>query len=136
MESFKKGDAQKLIDKTHPYLFKLVNGKEAFQAMIMQAAKQLIDRGIKIELEEITQPMDFYRTGEDIVCFIPKTSTITVDETKVKSVSFMIAIKSKQGKWSYLDGSGLSKNPDLLWKLLPKLPRDVALPENKKEIIK
>jgi hypothetical protein len=48
----------------------------------------------------------------------------------------MIAIRPVGGsEWKYLDGAGLRKHPEMLYQLLPKLERDIALPPNTIEVL-
>lgn len=130
MASFNQGDAKALIEKTHPSIYKLAKGKENFEAALLAAAKQIMDQGIVIESFTVERPEKLYKAGDDSVCFVPKTLVMVLDGRRIKSVSYMVAIKGKDEVWRYLDGAGARKNPDQLWSLLPDLPKDVDLPEN------
>jgi hypothetical protein len=130
MESFNEGDVKALIAKTHPSIYKLAKGKENFDATLLAAAEQIVELGVTIESSEIGLPTKLHKAGKDLVCFVPKTTLMSIKGQLVKSVSYMVAIKGKDGVWRYLDGAGARRNPDQLWTLLPDLPKDVEVPEN------
>lgn len=130
MKSFNEGDAKLLVEKTHPSIYKLAGGEENFKESLIQAAKQIMDLGIKAISDDISPPDRTYRAGEETVCFLPKKTVMEVNGQKIQSNSFMIAAKKEGKEWKYLDGAGLRKNPDMLWLFFPELPKDIKLPEN------
>ena len=128
---FEKGDAQALIDKTHPSIHKLAGGKEKFETMTKNVVAQMSQMDVKFLESELGEPTQLYPAGDEEVCFVPRTSVLEVQGTKVQSIGFMIAIrKTREKGWKYLDGSGLRKNPNLLSTLLPDLPKDIKYPPN------
>lgn len=130
-EAFERGDAKPLLAKTHESLFRLVGGKDVFENVTQQAVQQMLDSGIRFVSAELGTPTQTYAAGEEEVCFVPRISIMDVQDKQVKSTSFMIAIRKRGGKeWKYLDGAGLRKNPDALYRLLPELERGVLLPPN------
>ena len=135
MKSFNEGNADDLIEKTHPAIFKLAGGKKNFKEALRSGAKQIIDLGIEIESSKIEIPKDYHQAGEELVCFVPKVVVMVVDGKRVKSTSFMIAARRGEQKWRYLDGAGLRRNPDLLWTFFPDLDKNVSLPENTVEVL-
>ncbi len=65
---------------------------------------------------------------------MPRTSIVQIEGKKAKSTTFMVAIRQKGGtEWKYLDGAGLIKNPDYLYRFLPDLERGIELPPNSVE---
>ena len=67
---------------------------------------------------------------------MPRVSVAEVQGKKVKSTTFMIAIRYTATRdWKYLDGAGLRQRPELLYHLLPELQRDIALPPNRVEVL-
>ena len=135
-DAFDRGDSETVIKMTHPSIYRLTNGKEAFEALTRQSFKQVATLGITILDSSLSPPSRIYNSGTDTVCFIPRTSVMTANGKKVRSIGFLIAVRgSDTSDWLFLDGSGLRKNPESLKTLLPGLPKDVALPENRKELI-
>lgn len=135
--AFDERDIATIMAMTHPSIYKLTNGKDGFEAITRQAFVQIESAGVRFLDSKLGTPSEIYSCGEEQVCFIPRTSTLEVDGKKVRSIGFLIAIRSvKGGDWLFLDGSGLRKNPELLKKLLPDLPADTPLPENRVELIK
>ncbi len=134
-QAFADGNLEVFLTKTHPAIYKITGGKENFETILKEGVKQLRETGIKILSDEVQKPDRTYLSGKDEVCFVPKTSIMKMGEQKVKSKGFMLAVRSADGPWLYLDGSGLAKNPDLLWTLFPDLPKDLKMPDSSMELI-
>ncbi len=130
LKSFNTGDAKALVDRTHPSIYKLMNGQNNFEKNLIAGAKQIIECGIVIESLNVGLPDRLYRAGHEYVCFVPKTSIMQNGDKRFKSISYIVAIKGNDAKWRYLDGAGARRNPNQLWKLLPRLPKTIELPEN------
>lgn len=129
--SFERGDAEALVAKTHPSLANLVGGQEAFAQSVRRAVEQLRETGIKFLSAEVGTPTETYPAGSEEVCFVPRVSVMEVQGKKVKSTTFMVAVRySATRDWKYLDGANLRQQPDLLYLLLPELERGIALPPN------
>lgn len=128
---FDRGDAESFIRKTHPALYGLAGGQEAYAQIVRQALEQLRQSGVKLTNSDIGNPTQTYAAGDEEVCFVPRVSIMEMSGKKMKSTTFMIAVRriGEEG-WKYLDGAGLRKHPDMLYQLLPKLDRNITLPPN------
>ena len=129
MMTYNEGSVDLILKKTHPAIHNLVGGQENFEKTTAEGAKQMLDMGIKISSIKIDQPSQFYKAGDEIVCFVPMSSVMTIKDQKIASTSFMIAAKNKKGEWKYLDGTFAGHTPDQLWAFFPELPKDIKLPE-------
>jgi hypothetical protein len=130
-DSFEQGDAEDLIDRTHPSLQKLAGSPAAFAQITRQSIEQLRQSGVKFISSQVSAPSQTYPAGDEEVCFVPRISIMELQGKRAKSTTFMIAIRRVgDGEWKYLDGAGLRKHPELLYQLLPKLERGIALPPN------
>lgn len=129
MAAYEQGDVEALLGKTHPSLFKLVGDRDAFSRTAQQALDQLKTQGVRFVSSQTGDPSDTYPAGDEEVCFVPRESVLEIQGKRVKSNTFMIAIRpAGGGEWTYLDGSGVRGNPQMLYTLLPALSRDVPLP--------
>lgn len=129
--SFEQGDAEDLIERTHPSLKRLAGSPEAFAQITRQSLEQLRQSGVKFLSAEVGSSTQTYSAGEEEVCFVPRISIMELQGKKAKSTTFMIAIRRiGDSNWKYLDGAGLRKHPDLLYQLLPELERGISLPLN------
>ena len=130
------GDADRLIESTHTSLITLAGGADAYAQVARGAVKHLVESGVQFLSSEVGTPTRTYAAGDEEVCFVPRVSIFQIEEKKAKSTTFMVAIR-KVGtvKWAFLDGAGLRKRPEMLYTLLPKLDRSVALPPNTIEIL-
>jgi hypothetical protein len=100
-----------------------------FSRTARQALELLKEQGVRFVSSETGSPTETYPAGDEEICFIPRESVLEIGGKRVRSTTFMIAIRPVGGsEWTYLDGSGLRKTPDLLHKLFPALSRDVPLP--------
>ena len=133
---FETGNAEAIFSLTHPSAYKLVGGKEEFEKIVIQTLAKTRGMGAKYLNRDIGTPTQEYSAGEEEVCFVPTTSILEIGGKKLKSMGFMIAIrKNGTHKWKYLDGAALRKFPDLLYTLIPKLPNEIELPQNKVEML-
>ena len=129
--AFERGEPDELIERTYPALYELAGGQEAFATAVRQAVEQLRQTGITFVDSQVGTPTQLYPAGDEEVCFVPRTSMVEIQGKKFKSTTFMVAIRNKGGKeWKYLDGAGLIKNPDYLYRFLPGLQRGIELPPN------
>jgi hypothetical protein len=135
-DDFERGDAKQLLAATHDSLYKLAGGKEALEKATQTAVEQLLSSGVKFMSSELGMPTETYMAGDEEVCFVPRVSVMEIQGRRAKSTGFMIAIrKVGSNDWKYLDGSGLRKNPENLYLLLPKLKRGIELPPNSMELL-
>lgn len=136
MERFEAGDAQALIDRTHPSLMKLSGGKEQFEKTIRDAVKGLLQMNIQFLESDLGVPTELYQVGEEELCFVPRVSVMQIDGKRAKSTSFMISVRRiGSTEWKFLDGSGLRKNPQLLKMLFPEIDPSIVWPTIKTELL-
>lgn len=136
MAKFEAGEVQPILDSTHESLIKMMGGQEPFESVTKAAVAQIEQMGIKYLESQMGTPTQVYVADSEEVCFVPRSSVMSVNGQKVKSTGFMIAVrKIGAAGWKYLDGAALQQNPELLWMLLPALSRDIQLPTNKTELI-
>ena len=136
LTAFEQGSAEEIIERTHESLFALVGGREAFAKITRDAVEQLRESDVKFVSSELGTPTQTIPAGSEEVCFVPRVSVMEISGKRLKSTTFMIAIRRVgDGNWKYLDGAGLRKHPDFLSRLLPDLAPDVEYPENKMEML-
>lgn len=136
MTAYARGDADFLIERTHPSLKRLAGGDEVFQAITRDALKTQHSTGVVVISEDVGVPTRTYAAGEEEVCFVPRQSLVRVRETPMRSTTFMVAVRRIGGSgWTYLDGTGLQDNPRLLRQLLPALEPGVILPKREIEAL-
>ena len=128
--AFDKGDADAIIRHTHPAILNFFPSQEKFEEVTREAVKSLSSR-VKTEEGEWGSPTAVYTSGEDEVCFIPRSGVMVMDGQRVSFKGFLIAGRPKAGgEWKFLDGASLRTNPKLLWRMFRDLPKDITLPEN------
>lgn len=136
ISSVQHGDPEPLLTKTHPSLYPLVGGKEKFEEITRAMITPIPQSGVQLLDSSVGAPTQTYPAGEEEVCFVPKMTLLDVQGKRVKTVSFMIAVRPmKGGAWRYLDGVGLMKRPDMLNLLLPQLEPGITLPQNTVELL-
>ncbi len=129
MAMFERGDPKGLIAETHPSLIKLAGGKAQFEKAAVNAVDEMSKLGLKFVSSENAAPSRTYKAGNEEVCFVPRVSIMELGGKRAKSTGFMVAIRNVGGaQWKFLDGAGISKNPNMIYTLLPKLERGITLP--------
>ena len=134
-ELFNQQDFDGMMRVMSPAIFKLYN-KEAFEKAGRQAMAQLKALGVKYLKTEFGEPSPLYKAGNEIICFVPRTSTIQIQGKLIKSKAYWVAVRSVDAsEWKFLDGAGIQNNNASLWQMFPELPKDIQLPEWKQEAI-
>jgi len=129
-------DFDAMINMLPPAAFKLYD-KATFEQQGRAAMAQLKAMGFRYLKTEYGKPTTSYRVGDDIICFVPRTSLIEIRDRTVKSQAYWIAVRpAGGGDWKFLDGAGIHAKPELLWHMFPGLPRDIQFPEWKQEVVK
>ncbi len=130
-DAFERGDAGLVAERTHSSLKTMAGGPDAFAAITRDAIIQLRAAGVSFISQEIGTPTQVYPAGDEEVCFVPRVSVLEIQARRIKSTSYMVAIRpAGGGRWTYLDGAGLREHPGFLHQLLPDLDRGIKLPPN------
>jgi len=128
---FESGDPSEFISRTHPSIIAYSGGKENFRKIAEAGIQQLRETGIKFLDSKFGSPSRIYDAGDEEVVVLPRISIMEMNGTKIESTGYMICVRTKgKSKWTYLDGSGLRKRPDMLFQLLPDLDKNIKLPKN------
>ncbi|MBL8259042.1 MAG: hypothetical protein JNM60_04420 [Candidatus Competibacteraceae bacterium] len=134
--AYEKGDLDSIATMTFEPVIAQVGGVDALKKVSQQVIDQAKRMGVVTENLEVGKPTPPLESGEYLVTFVPKTSTVKMGDKRAKSSSFMIGARRKdQTEWKFMDGAGLRKNPQLLHSFFPDLPKDVALPPNEVRLI-
>lgn len=133
--AFDTSDADTIVEMTHPSLFALMGGRDRMLELTRTAMTQLKAMDVEMISSALGTPTESYTAGDELVCFYPRITVMRVGEKKAKGTGYLVSVrKLPDGEWLFLDGAGFRKNPQLLETLLPALPKDVKLPENKVEV--
>lgn len=129
-QDLKNNDYSFMQQKTHPSLINYVGGPENYQKLLTYAQNIFAQSNLEIQQVESSPPLYSYIVEQEEICFVPKTITMKLTGKTIKAPpSFMVAIRSRHShQWTYLDGSGLQKNPKMLFILFPNFPKDVKVP--------
>jgi hypothetical protein len=131
---FSKGNYEVLRQKTHTSLIEYSGGRESYDLLFNKTIQQITLFKVKMISFKFENPEQLYTAGNEIVCFVPRASIMKVGKEKIKTVGYMVAIRKINSKeWFYLDGAGFQDDKNLLWELLPLLPKTIELPPNHME---
>lgn len=135
-DAMNRGDLEAMMKYEHPAVFKLAGGKDEFEKQAKASLEMLKTLGVKYVKTDFGDPTDTYDAGDNIVCFLPRTSLLDTNGKKVKSQGYWLAARTKGDTvWRFVDGAGIEANKDLLWMMFPDLPKDIHLPEWKQEVV-
>jgi hypothetical protein len=127
-----KSDVNTMLSHTPDVIFRLF-GKDAFEQQARVAMAK--NAGIKFLITEFQDPTNAYQTTNELICFLPRTSTIQVQGRRFRSIAYWVAVReSGDPQWKFVDGAGFQKDSQILWKVFPELPADIRLPEYKQEL--
>lgn len=128
--AIEKGDFDYIIQKSSPRLIEYSGGVEKYNQLLKFTLSYFELQGIKLEDIEIGVPQQNQLIGETEICVIPKQIQISVNGVSIQSKdeSYMLAIRDLNSTdWSYLDGSGLLKNPNLFNTLFPEASTNLKI---------
>ena len=134
MEAYNKGNADLLVESTHSSNFTHSNmgmDNDAFKKKVKQGIQRIMKLGIKLDSLKASIPSKFYSDGVEEICFIPTTYILNLNDKKFDVQTFTLAAGSEKSGWKFIDGAGLSKNPDRIYKLFPNLEKNITLPPHK-----
>ncbi|RYD83180.1 MAG: hypothetical protein EOP84_08290 [Verrucomicrobiaceae bacterium] len=136
LDGFRKGETEIIIRMTHPAIYGLTGGKEAFERMAHDAMTSIAGAGLKIEETRIGNPSRTWQAGKETVCFVPVSIVFSMTDKKIRSNSYYVAVKGETSPdWLFLDGSGFDKKPEVLKQILPGLPIDIEFPKIYQETV-
>lgn len=136
VELIQEGDAEALIERTHPSIYRLAGSRELFEDAVRVTTGQIRTSNIRTLKLEIGTPSPLYSAGDEEVTFVPRTAIMEIDGRKLRSSTFMIAVRPQAGgDWQFLDGAGLRRRSQYVYRLLPKLPPDIPIPANRVEVL-
>jgi hypothetical protein len=134
--AYERRDADKIVEMTIEPIVAAAGGSEAMKIKTRQALEQLHSAGIVIESTSIGRPTAPLSVGRYILSFVPKVTEMRMPGKRGRSISFLVAAREVQSaEWRFMDGAGLRKNPLVLRLLFPELPENLALPENRLELL-
>jgi hypothetical protein len=90
-------DFDTLLKFTHPAVFNLVGGKDAFEKAARAAMDQLKQTGIKFLKTDFGEPSITYKAGDEVICFVPRTSLLQYSQKTVRSQAYWVAIRTAGG---------------------------------------
>ena len=131
-----QGDAEALLERTHPAVYKLAGSREAFEDATRVTTGQIRSSHIRTLDLVIGEPSPLYTAGDEEVCFVPRIALMEIQGRKLRSSTFMIAVRPLAGgDWQFLDGAGLRRRSQYIYRLLPKLPPGIPIPANQVQVV-
>ncbi len=134
MDGFIKGDADAIIKRTSKLILKLIPSQEQFEKITRDAVAGMKAQGVSIDENKNGEPTLCYSTTSGDVCFLPRSGTLSISGRRIKSTTYFICVH-EDGSWKFLDSATVHKQPELLWQLIPDLPKDLKLPPNSMEVL-
>ncbi len=127
--TFARHDFEKYARETFPGVIELTGGRDKFMEQMRVAFAQMDAQHIQF-VSHVSRPeSQTTDAGPYEVVRIPEESVLAAGERRVKVISYSLAVRTKpSGPWTFIGGSGIVKQPEMLWQLLPGLPRDYKLP--------
>ena len=134
--AYERRDADAIVESTIEPVVVASGGSDAIKIKTRLALEQQHAAGIVIENTSIGRPTTPLSAGRYVLTFIPKVTEMRMPGKRGRSIGFFVAARDSQGSdWKFMDGAGLRKNPSILRLLFPELPENLALPENRLELL-
>lgn len=129
-EAFKKEDFATFVDMTYPKVVEVVGrGRKNMIAELEAGMKQFKEKGYTFRSLTVGEPGEMLTEGPNTFVVVPTVTEITTPDGKSTLKSYLLGISPDDGKtWTFVSGDGLGTAEERQ-RLLPKLPRALALPE-------
>lgn len=120
---------QYIEDKTDSSVLNYLGGKESMHSMLMLTMDMFIKNKIHVAKIETQPPQESYIFDNKEICFVPKQLTLQINgQIRQSDKTFMVAVRQlPSNEWKYIDGVGLKRNPDMLYKLFPEFPKNIKV---------
>lgn len=129
-----KGDAETLIDLTHPKLVEQLGGRDKAITATRSGVKMYKDKGLEIKAAKVGDPSDPVQGGKELYIVVPTTTEMTTPQGKAVSQGYMVGVSADGGKmWRFVHGA---LDAEKVRKLLPDIPEKLVLPKRDVKIIK
>ncbi len=127
--AFAQHDYDKYVRETFPGIVEMSGGRDKMIEQMKASFAMMDAQHVKFVSHVSTPESQTTDAGKYEVLRVPEESVLEAGGHRVKGISYTLAVRSKPaGEWTFIGGSGLVKQPQLLWQLLPGLPRDYKLP--------
>ena len=133
-EATLRSDARTVADLTSPLIARLGVPVEAIQPMTQAAMKQFAVMGLSIDRSEFGIPGSVYAANGVEACFVPYRHEMHTATRRGRSIGYLIALRDRpESEWKFLDSAMFRSRPELLGRLLPGLPANAKIPDNRNE---
>jgi hypothetical protein len=128
--AFANGDADAYVAMLHTSIFQLVPNREQLVYGLKKGMESLRSSAQVVEKTELTPPTRFYVAGDEMVAFIVRKTLVREHDDRASFSGYLVAVRktSGPGQWLFLDSDGFRNEPALIFRMLPALPKDAAIP--------
>ena len=127
--AFQAHDFERFARETFPGVVAMSGGHDAMIATVRTSFAQMDAQRIVFVSHSSHAETAITDAGRYEVVRVPEDSVLKAGERQVRIVSYSLAVRSKPaGPWTFIGGTGIHNQPQILWDLLPGLPKDFKLP--------
>jgi hypothetical protein len=123
-------DHAKLVDLTHPALVEKLGGRDAYLKHLEKVAAEMKGEGFRATTAHFDEPTQPIKSTSQMYAVIPYVLEVRgPGGAKGKVPTYFIAASKDGGaRWTFVDGSGMGGNPEMLKILFPDFPEQLKLP--------
>lgn len=128
-------DVDAVLELTHPVIYMLGMSRADLSRIMREGLAQMASMGVVAEKAVLGNPSPVYDAADQKVCFIPRVMSMRVGTKTGRSVGYLVAVKDSgdSSKWLFLDSAAFMSQPELLFKLIPGLPKNLVFPANENQ---
>ena len=122
-------DNEFVLDRTHPKLIELAGGRKKLLEQMNKALAPLKQQNITIASFTVSNSVTVRQVDRKIFAVLPTTLDLNYQGRIMRTDSFLLAVSEDAGQsFSFISGSEATKNRDMLKRIIPDLPNDLAFP--------
>lgn len=127
--TFARHDYDKFVKETFPGIIEMTGGRAKMIETMKVAFAQMDAQHVKFISHTSRPESRTTDAGKYEVLMLVEESVLEAGGKRVHVDSYSLAVRTKpNGPWTFIGGSGIAKTPQMLWALLPDLPKDYKLP--------
>lgn len=127
MQALYSGNADAVVDFTHPVILAKLGGRERSRIAIAEACQQLQKDGLRLESLEFPRAPEFLEAEGRWFAVVPTLSVIASPTQRFESLNFQFGIlEPGMSVWKYIEGSRVEATDVTL--LFPGFPASYRFP--------
>lgn len=123
-----EGNYAQLAEHTPQKLIDFFGTKDDYISTVTMMMNNLADTGVKILSVEVIDSVQVSKFEDNYQCLVPKITIMQVEDSKMKSKSYLFGFSEKGLHWKFVEAEQL--NTPMVKTVFPGFKTDIIIPED------